>query len=45
MDEINIIKYIIWLFTWPVLIIISYQLVKFAIKKWEIKQEKISTEI
>jgi hypothetical protein len=30
--------YIIWFFTWPVLLLVSYQLVKFALKKWEAKQ-------
>ena len=30
----------LWLLTWPVLIIISYQLIKFAVKRYE----KITTE-
>lgn len=31
---------IIWFLSWPALIIISYQLVKFAVKKYETVLEK-----
>lgn len=30
---------IIWMLTWPVLLIISYQLIKLAVKKFEKKPE------
>ena len=30
---------ILWMLSWPVLIIISYQLVKLTIRKYESKQE------
>lgn len=30
---------ILWMLSWPVLIIISYQLIKLAIKKFESKTE------
>lgn len=33
------IKAILWMASWPVLIIISYQLVKFVVKKYELKEE------
>jgi hypothetical protein len=37
---------ILWMLSWPVLIIISYQLVKLAVKKFEAKleEEEISEE-
>lgn len=31
---------IIWFFTWPVLIYVSYRAVLFTLKKWEAKQEQ-----
>jgi hypothetical protein len=31
---------IIWILSWPVLIVISYQLIKLAIKKFESKTDK-----
>lgn len=30
---------IVWMISWPVLIIISYQLIKLAVKKYESKLE------
>lgn len=30
---------ILWMLSWPVLVIVSYQLVKFAVKKYEKKIE------
>jgi len=30
---------IIWMLTWPVLLIVSYQLIKLAVKKFEKKTE------
>ena len=30
---------ILWMLSWPILIIVSYQLVKFAVKKYEKKLE------
>ncbi len=30
---------ILWMLSWPVLIIVSYQLVKLAVKKYEIRLE------
>ena len=31
---------IIWFLTWPALIIISYQLIRFAVRKFELVLEK-----
>ncbi len=33
------IKAILWMASWPVLIIVSYQLVKLVVKKYELKQK------
>lgn len=33
------IKAILWMLSWPVLIIVSYQLVKYVVKKYESKPE------
>jgi len=35
----DITPYIIWFFTWPLLIVLSFQAVKYGIKKWEKKNE------
>ncbi len=33
---------ILWLFSWPVLILINYLAVRFALKKYENKQKSIA---
>ncbi len=35
---------VLWLLSWPALIVISYQLVKFAIRKYEAVFEKEEVE-
>jgi len=38
--RIMYIEPIIWMLSWPVLIVVSYQLIKLAIKKFESKIEQ-----
>jgi hypothetical protein len=35
-----ILSGILWFLTWPIIIMVSYQLIKFALKKYEKKLEE-----
>jgi len=35
-----ILSGILWFLTWPLIIVVSYQLIKFALKKYEKKLEE-----
>ncbi len=41
----DITPYIIWFFTWPLLVVVSYQIIKIGIKKWEQKNEATAKKV